>query len=323
VAERSSGHIDFNFGYAAIDGIEVGAGVFNRNAWGQARALGLTGRYSTRVREARASVGDPWFLGRRVSAEVVARYSWEDEKSFVAETTGASFVLSKDLSLRLTLEGRYKYDRTVVLEGVDDSSDGEKNYTGSISGAAIYDARNDILNASRGTFNMTDVELASSRLGRTNDFVRFNIDWRGYKKVARGWVAALELRTGWIKPQGGEDEVPINERYLLGGEGSVRGFERNSLGPVGENGKPAGGRALALVRGEARFAVYKKLAAAVFVDAGQVFTDFDAMRFSDLAVAGGVGLRYNTRVGMLRLDVATPLSETGDFLWYFSVGQAF
>jgi len=328
VAERSSGHIDLGLAYAAIDGVEVGAGISNRNVQGQARTLGLTGKYSERAREVRASIGDPWFLGRRVAAEVAARYSWEDEKSFVAETTGASFVLSKELNLRLTLEGGYRYDRTVVLEGVDDSSDGEKNYTGSILGAAIYDARDDILNATRGTFIRTEVELASSRLGGTNDFVRCNIDWRGYKKVARGWVAALELRTGWVKPQGGENEVPINERYFLGGEGTVRGFLRNSLGPLGppdEDGerKPLGGRALALVRGEVRFRVYKTLGAAVFVDAGQVFADFNAMRFSNLAVAGGVGLRYNTRVGLLRLDVATPISEKGDFQWYFSVGQAF
>ncbi len=328
LAERSSGHIDFNFGYAAIDGVEVGAGISNRNVQGQARTMGLTGKYSARAREVRASIGDPWFLGRRVSAEAAARYSWEDEKSFVAETTGASFVLSKELNLRLTLEGGYRYDRTVVLEGVDDSSEGEKNYTGSILGAVIYDARNDILNATRGTFVRTEVELASSKLGGTNDFVRYNIGWRGYKKIVHGWVAALELRTGWVKPQGGENEVPINERYFLGGEGSVRGFLRNSLGPLGppgENGeqKPLGGRAMAVARGEVRFAVYKTLGAAVFVDAGQVFADFDAIRVADLVVAGGAGLRYNTRVGLLRLDVATPLSEKGDFQWYFSVGQAF
>ena len=323
VAERSSGHIDFNFGYAAIDGIEVGAGIFNRNAWGQARALSLTGRYSTRVREARASIGDPWFLGRRVSAEVAARYSWEDEDAFVAETTGASFVLSKDLNLRLTLEGGYKYDQTTVLEGVDVSDDGEDGSTGSILGAAVYDARNDILNATRGTFIRSDVEFASEKLGGANEFVRYNIGWSGYKQVARGWVAALELRTGWMKLLAGKPDVSLNERYLLGGEGSVRGFKRNSLGPVGENGKPLGGRALALARGEARFAVYKTLGAAVFVDAGQVFADFDAIRLSDLAVAWGVGLRFNTRVGLLRLDVATPLSEKGDPLVYFSVGQAF
>ncbi len=327
LAERSSGHIDFNFGYAAIDGIEVGAGISNRNVQGQARTLGLTGKYSARAREVRASIGDPWFLGRRVAAEAAARHSWEDEKSFVAETTGASFVLSKELNLRLTLEGGYKYDRTVVLEGVDDSSDGE-NRTGSILGAVIYDGRDDILNATRGTFIRTDIEFASSKLGGTNDFVRYNIGWRGYKKIVHGWVAALELRTGWVKPQGGEGEVPINERYFLGGEGSVRGFLRNSLGPLGPPGedgeqKPLGGRAMALARGEVRFAVYRTLGAAVFVDAGQVFADFDAIRVADLAVAGGVGLRYNTRVGLLRLDMATPLSEKGDFQWYFSVGQAF
>ena len=276
-----------------------------------------------KLTEARASIGDPWFLGWRVSAEVAARYSWEDEESFDAETTGASFVLSKDLNLRLTLEGGYKYDRTVILEGVDDTGDGEEGSTGSILGAAIYDARDDILSATRGTLIGTDVEFASENLAGANDFVRYNVDWRGYKQVARGWVAALELRTGWIGLLADKDDVTINERYFLGGEGSVRGFDRNSLGPIGENGKPAGGRALALARGEVRFGVYKKLGAAVFVDAGQVFADFDAMRFSDLAVAGGVGLRYDTRLGLLRLDVATPLSEKGKGLPYFSVGQAF
>ena len=328
VAERSSGHIDFNLGYAAIDGAEVGAGISNRNVQGQARALGLTGKYSERAREARASMGDPWFLGRRVSAEAAAHYSWEDEELFVAETTGASLVLSKELNLRLALEGGYKYDQTVVLEGVDDSSGEDRSYTGSILGAAIYDTRNDILNATRGTFIRIHTEFASTRLGGTNDFVRYNVDWRGYKKVGRGWVTALELRTGWIEPQGGKEKVPINERYLLGGEGSVRGFPRNSLGPLGppdEDGepKPLGGRAMALVRGEARLPVYKKLGAAAFVDAGQVFADFEAMRFSDLAVAAGIGLRYDTRVGLLRLDVASPLSEQGDLQCYFSVGQAF
>ena len=345
VAERSSGSVDLGLAYAALDGVEVGAGISNRNVQGRARALGLTGKYSERVHEARASIGDPWFLGRRVSAEAAAHYSLNDElgavKDFRAQTIGASFILSKDLNLRLTLEGGYKYDSTVFIDGNDDSTvfidgnddseDEENNNTGSLLLATIYDARNDILNATRGTFIRTDVELASEKLGGTNDFVRYNIDWRGYKQVTRGWVAALELRTGWMKLQGGQDSVPRNERYFLGGEGSVRGFEKNSLGPLGpsdpddeEKERPhLGGRALALARGEARFSVYKKLGAAVFVDAGQVFPDFDAMRFSDLAVGGGVGLRYNTRVGLLRLDVAAPLSEKGKPKWYFSVGQAF
>lgn len=332
VAERSSGHIDFNFGYATLDRVEVGAGISNRNMQGRARALGLTGKYSERVHEARASIGDPWFLGRRLSAEAAGRYSLIDErkgaKKYRAQTIGASFILSKDLNLRLTLEGGYKYDETIFIDRNDANEDEEDNDTGSILGAAIYDARNDILNATRGMFIRTDVEFAGEKLGGTNEFVRYNIGWRGYKQVARGWVAALELRTGWMKLQGSQENVPPNERYFLGGEGSVRGFERNSLGPLVPSEEDdeltaAGGRAMALVRGEARFSVYKKLGAAVFIDAGQVFADFAAMRLSDLAVGGGVGLRYNTRVGLLRLDVATPLSEEVDPTVYFSVGQAF
>jgi len=323
VRERPSGRFDFTFGYAALDGIEVGAAIVNRNVQGQAIELGIEGTFSEYVRGTSVSVGDPWFTGRRVAANASGRYEWADERSYVAETVGAGFVLTKRFGDNLSLEGGYDLERTVVLEASEEVGEFGANYTSNVLSALTYDSRDDILNAKRGMLARVEVDFASSHLGGTNDFARYELEWRGYKKLTRGRVGALAFRLGWVKPQGDGADVPVNERYFAGGEGSVRGFDRNSLSPLDESGEPKGGRALVEARAEARFPVWKRLRAAVFVDAGQAFDDFTATKLTGLAVGAGTGLRYETRVGVIRFDAAIPISEKGSPKYYLGVGQAF
>lgn len=323
VRERPSGHVDLRAGYAALDGFEVTGGFVNRNVQGQAISLGLEGKLSEFDRGGKLSVGDPWFTGRPVAADASASYSWSDQESYVAETTGAAFVLSKRLGPRVTVEGGYEFDRTIVLE-TSESTDGVgTNYTSDVFAAVSYDSRDDILNARRGMLAVARMDLASSKLGGTNDFGRYEVSWRGYRRARRGRVVALSLALGWMKPHGDGADIPVNERFFAGGDGSVRGFDRNSLSPTDEAGNPKGGRALAVARCELRFPVWRRLRATVFADAGQVFDDLGAIRPADLAVGVGAGLRYETRVGVLRLDVAAPASEGGTLKYYFGVGQAF
>lgn len=319
VGERPSGEVDFTAGYAAIDGLEVGAGITNRNVQGQATMLSLEGRYSEYSREVRASAGDPWFLGRPVAAELALSYEWLNEESFRAEKSGGSFVLSKKFGLSVTVEGGYEYERAVIFEDESVST----SYTTDILLATAYDTRDQVLNASRGTMLRGEADFASSRLGGENDFTRVTLDWRGYQKLSHGRVAALEVRGGSIVPQGDASEVPPTERFFAGGEGTVRGFERDSLGPTDGDGGTVGGRALIVARGEVRFPIHRKFRGAVFVDAGQVYEDVEAATISDLAVGAGVGLRFETRLGVLRFDAATPVSESGGPHYYFGIGQVF
>lgn len=322
VRERPSGVIDLKIGYAAIDGYEVGTEFLNRNVQGQAIQLRLGGAYGERVREARASVGDPWFTGRRIAIDAFGKYSWNDEESYVAESAGAGFVLTKRFGRTFTIEGGYGFERTVILEGVAEEDGDGTNYTSDISAAVTYDSRDDILDARRGMLARIETRFASKRLGGTNDFSLYEILWRGFKEIRHGRTAALSARLGWIKPQG-EGGVPVNERYFAGGEGSVRGFPRNTLAPLDDSGEPLGGRALVELRAEVRFPILGRLGAAAFVDAGQAFEDFGAITRSGLAVGAGGGLRFRSDFGVIRLDVATPVSESGSVQYYIGVGQAF
>jgi outer membrane protein insertion porin family len=327
VGERQSGEVDLTLDYAGInlteglqglDFLSVGTEIRNRNVQGQATSATLGGSYSGLSRDVRASVGDPWFLGWHVAAELAGNYEWKDEESFVSENSGGSFVLSKKLGLRVTLESGYEYEHSYVVE--DEGS--ESTETSNVLLATVYDSRNDVLSASRGMFLRGEVNLASSRLGGTNDFTRYDVDWRGYVRPWRGRVAAMQIRAGWIEPTGGSGEVPLTERYIADREGFVRGIPRDAVGPV-DDGEPTGGMALLLARGEVRFPMRKTLRGAAFVDVGRVFGQTQNVGLSKLEVGGGLGLRFETRIGVLRFDVGWPISRKGHTQYYFGVGQAF
>lgn len=328
VGERSSGELDLSVNYAGInlseglqglDFLELGTEFRNRNVQGNATSMALGGRYSGIARDARASVGDPWFLGMQVAAEFAGHYEWEEEESFLAEVTGGSFVLSKKLGLNVTVETGYEYNHSYI-----ESDDGkETTETSDLLFGAVYDSRNDVLNASRGMFIGGEVDFASSRLGGVNDYTKMALDWRGYVRPRTGRVAALQLRAGWIEPAGDDSEVPLTERYLADRSGLVRGLPREALGPLDEDGVATGGLALFVARGEVRFPILQKLRGAAFVDAGRVFEHIEDFRFSRMEVGAGLGLRFETRIGVLRLDVGAPLTRSGDPQLYFGVGQAF
>ncbi len=320
--ERQSVSLDLSIGYATIDGPEVAAQLVNRNLQGQATRLEFHGHVSTLVREVGTSVGDPWILGLPIAGELSVDYSWNDEEAFLAETERGAFLLTKGLGPALTLRGGYEFERNVILATNDDQNDLGVNYTTDLLAAVTHDTRNDVLNPERGMLAGVEFRLASSRLGGTNDFTRTEFIWRGYKKVWDQRIVALAGHVGWVRPQD-NDDVPINERFFAGGDGSVRGFDRNSLGPAGEDGEALGGLGVLELRAEARFPLLRRLRMVAILDAGQVFDDFRAIRPSDLAVGAGGGLRYHAGLWIVRLDIVAPVTDPGPTRFYFGIGQAF
>ncbi len=323
VRERPAGAIDLSVGYAAVDGFQIGGQIENRNLQGQATRLRLESEFSEIRRSGRLSVADPWFLGFPVSGELSFGYERDQEESYVAESFGGSFFLTKSLTPAITVEGGYTYERTVIFDVTEELDNAGESYTTDVLFAGTYDSRDDVLNPKRGAFARAAVDVASSRLGGTNDYLRTDFTLNGYQRWARDLVVAGSFTLGWIGPLGGDLDVPASELYLAGGTGSVRGFDRNSLGPEGEGGDAVGGRALMIGRAEVRFPVAGPVSGAVFADAGQVYEDLHALRPDDLAVGAGLGVRYDSPFALFRLDAATPLTEEFGVAWYLGIGQAF
>lgn len=99
--------------------------------------------------------------------------------------------------------------------------------------------------------------------------------------------------------------LPASFRYYAGGDSSIRGFDFQSLGPRDARGKVIGGLHLAVASVEYEHPVSEKWRIAAFADAGNAFDE----ELTDIALGTGLGLRWVSPVGMVRVDVAAGVSE--------------
>jgi len=192
--------------------------------------------------------------------------------------------------------------------------------------SALRDTRDNPLNPSRGTFLSLNVLVAPQVLASdfdfTREFAQFSLT-RALGQSPMTW--AHGYRVGLIQVFGGQ-RLTFDDLFKAGGPNSVRGFDIDSLGPQGTNGLPLGGEAVIVVNQELRYRHERTgLGAAVFYDAGNVFAK---VRDVDLRLrhSVGIGLRYDSALGLLRFDVGFPLSRRPDehtYRFNFGLGQAF
>jgi outer membrane translocation and assembly module TamA len=128
--------------------------------------------------------------------------------------------------------------------------------------------------------------------------------------------------------------VPFFKRYFLGGSTNLRGWGRFEVAPLTDEGLPIGGNTFLNFSTELRVPIARSFGAVLFVDGGNVWTDPWDFNLNDMRYDAGVGLRYSTPVGPLRLDAGWQLNpipglivngepQTRAMRLHFSIGQAF
>ncbi|MEA2563854.1 MAG: outer membrane protein insertion porin family [Acidobacteriota bacterium] len=189
----------------------------------------------------------------------------------------------------------------------------------------LHDTRDDRLDPTAGVFRSLDLSGSGPFLGSDFNYARLYGQIQGYRtfRVAgRPVVWAQAVQSGVAQAWSGQSLIS-DDRFFAGGEFSVRGYERRSLRV--EEGDPRE-ETLLVLNQELRFPLpFEDLAGLVFFDAGQVWEGLGAFD-TDLAKSLGLGLRYKSPVGLLRLDLAFPLDRRpGDesYQLYLGLGNAF
>ncbi len=196
-------------------------------------------------------------------------------------------------------------------------------YIAGVNGQVGFDTTDDLLNPTEG-FRLTALVQPEATVNKGFDpYVRARLDGSTYYAVNDSLVLAGRIRLGTIQGVGLYDIAP-SRRLYAGGGGSVRGYAYQGLGEQAPDGKPVGGRSLneASVEARYRFGNYGVVA---FVDAGQAYSE-TMPQFSDLRYGVGLGGRFYTNFGPIRLDVATPINRRpgeARINVYVSIGQAF
>ena len=188
------------------------------------------------------------------------------------------------------------------------------------------DYANDPLDATRGWRVDTRGEPGVVIGDREAQYLSLNGQVSAYRPFTEEerFVLAGRVRSGFVFGAALAD-LPVSRRFFAGGGGSARGFEYQSVGPEDDEGTPTGGRGLLEVSGELRWRREGPLGFVGFLDGASVTAD-QGVSFDDVRYSAGLGVRYDTIIGPIRFDVATPIDpRDGDdpVQLYVSIGQAF
>lgn len=187
-----------------------------------------------------------------------------------------------------------------------------------------YDGSDDLLNPTRGFRLSGRVSPEVSLQDQVFGYTRVQIDASTYQPVTPAVVLAGRVRLGTIlgAPR---DQIAPSRRFYAGGGASVRGYSFQSIGPRDVNNDPIGGRSLAEFALEARVKAFGSFGVVPFLDGGNIYTgglpDLSGFRYG-----AGIGVRYYSNFGPIRVDVGTPINpQPGDsrIAVYVSLGQAF
>jgi outer membrane protein insertion porin family len=270
---------------------------------------------------------------------------------FTEDRTGVDFRLEK--AINDFLRAGVEYGIQDITEKVDKSASQElqsQNGTklrSSVLLTLTYDARNSVFLTTHGTRTELSAEVAGGPFGGDVSVYKLNAKSTTFFAFFNDQVLELLGAAGVVQAFGQTagsgrivdedpspfvdpvkvDDVPIFDRYFLGGANTLRGFSFRAVGPRDVTGEPIGGNTFANATAEYTVPIVERIRAAVFFDIGEVEKDSYAFTFNDLKSDAGVGVRLNLPIGPLRLDYGYPIQtdkETGRTgKIQFSVGYQF
>jgi len=349
VLERKPHALQFSVGYSTTEGFRTQAEWTHRNLFAGAQQLTLSTRVSSIEQRGEVRLRLPYFLAERTAFTQTLFARNEPGTGFsagggVIGVSGGAHPAFGQLSVGT--ESRVEHRFTETLSGVVGLSFSRNEFR-NVNVAALtaaeqeiaqdntlfvqfaeaqYNTSDSLLNPTHGMVLRGRIDNSTTALISDVSFVKLVLEARHYLPLSQRLLLATRLKLGGIEPYGASTEVPFNVRFFAGGPGSVRGFELNRLGPVNSEGEAIGGMSLIEGSVELRFPLFGDFGAVLFLDFGNVFSPPFTYRFGDLRYAVGPGLRYNTPVGPLRLDVGIivdrrPGENFGRI--EFSIGQAF
>ncbi|WP_082730471.1 MULTISPECIES: autotransporter assembly complex protein TamA [Sphingomonas] len=317
-------------GYGTGEGIRAEVDWTHRNLFPPEGALTLRGVAGTQEQSASVIFRRNNFQGRdRVLTAQLAGANI-NRPAFQART----FSLSGSLERQTTIFFQKKWtwslgaelaasdERDVII--TTGASRRRTFFIASLPTSLSYDGSDDLLNPTKGFRLGGRLSPELSLQGSVFGYARIQFDASAYKSLGERVVLAGRVRLGTIlgAPR---DAIAPSRRFYAGGGASVRGYGFQAIGPRDPNNDPIGGRSLTEFSLEARIKAFGPFGIVPFFDAGNIYTS-DLPKFSDLQYGAGVGLRYYSNFGPIRIDVGTPINpQRGDprIAVYVSLGQAF
>lgn len=327
VTEEKLRRLSFGAELSSFDGLRLSGYWLHRNLRGGAERLRIDGDISGIGAQAGGTdyglgirIDRPATLSPDTTAFVEANAARRSEEDYTLKTAALGIGFNHVFSENLTGEIGLRYRVSEV-----DRPTPQRYRSLELPIRALYDSRDNVLDATEGLY-LDATAKPFLGFGTTGSGLRLTGDARAYRAFGSDgrFVLAGRVQAGTIL---GPSllETPREDLFYSGGGGSVRGHPYQSLGVLLAPDLKIGGKNWLGVSGELRAGITDRIGIVAFYDAGYVSAGDFFDDSGEWHAGAGLGLRYDTGIGPIRLDVAAPVSgDTGEGVQiYIGIGQAF
>lgn len=330
IEEKPTGTFTVGAGYSTSEKVIASGSISEENFLGTGRRLSLEAALSSYTTEFRFSYLEPYIFDKNISAGFTAFNFKRIMDTYDYKKTGGYGTLIKPLTDDIKATLRYRLENIDVSDVESYASTYIKqqegvSLTSSLTFALQKNSIDDILNPTKGVNAGISIEAAGGPLGGDNYFVAFNVFYGRYIPIK--FMDSSFFLKGTYGTIGGYSgrEVPITEKFYVGGLNSIRGFRYGEAGPMDENDEPVGAKNQLFFNLEWIFPIYKPagVKGVIFTDTGAGFDDWNNLR---MRTSAGLGIRWFSPLGPIRLELGfnlNPKDNERKSLFDFAIGTQY
>jgi outer membrane protein insertion porin family len=329
VEEQNRNQFTFGGGVSGLEGTFLNASFSTTNFLGAGETFQVYAQTGKRTKNYSLSINEPYFLDRPITAGIdlfkrkQTYLPYYNVTGYTQDSTGISLVTGFLVGKWSRAFLNYTYEVINISEAQFDPNDpyyqyqqlysygsagygvgyGTSGYDPLLFGDPkrresritpniVYNTVDNPYTPRAGMRHTLTMQFTGGPLGGTVNYLRPSVEFIRYQPIGRKMSLGVRAQAAWIAPYGDTKVLPYYQRYFLGGETQVRGYEIRQIGPFNSQGRPLGGDKFGLFNAEYYFDVFGPLRALLYVDAGQAFLEDERIKLSEFRVSTGAELRF-------------------------------
>jgi outer membrane protein insertion porin family len=353
VEEQNRNQFTFGGGVSGLEGTFINASFSTTNFLGAGETFQLSAQTGRRTQNYQLAITEPYLFDRPITAgfdifkRKITYETFDNVVGYTQKGKGISLIFGVPVGRFSRLFTNYSYE-VIGIEGL--SVPGGAGESETPAGQPVFNpllfsdfndrtesrfTPNYIFNTvdnpftpRRGMKHSLTFQVAGGPLGGTVDYFRPSVESIFYLPVGKKMALGTRLEVAYIRPYSDTLVLPYYQRYLLGGETQVRGYNIRTISPVDQTGRPLGGNKYVLGNAEYYFDVIGPIRFLFFIDAGQVYLEQQNINLSTLKISTGAELRFvmpvlNVPFRLIYAYNPDPLLFTPKTTFKFAVGTTF
>ncbi|MBI9110557.1 outer membrane protein assembly factor BamA [Maridesulfovibrio ferrireducens] len=345
VKDKNTGMVSGGIGYSTSDSVFISAKITERNLFGRGWDFGLNGGWSSKSISYGLNFYNPRVGDTLWGAGAQTYWRNEDFDDYDKQTIGAGIEASYPVGEYTNFFTNYRLDNYYVSKISETAAKAIKdiegyNWSSIVTAGFKRDTTNKAFNPSTGTLNTATVAMGGGILMGDDSYVKYTLDSNYFTPVFWDLIFHWRGKVGFVHDNLGDGDIPVFEKFYLGGINNVRGYSSREISPRDSvSGDRVGGNKMMFMNFELLFPINEEfgLVGVTFFDIGNTWGEGDSF-FTDTKQADGkdltlglyksigAGIRWFSPMGPIRVEYGYGLDNLEDSSRHkieFSMGQFF